>query len=291
MLRIRFHKPAPGLEQFVRFYVQREAQIRGAAVVHPVPARANPMIEFIFGDSFDVLDLAQMAHRKSPSNVVVVGPQTYRRVEMQLQGNLESFVIMLQPDGLHRLFSIPMHDLTDQDYEGHSVLGSFVSQARERLGNSRSFEDRVGLVDELLLCRSFLSLSFDGVSAAAHRIIQTGGRVGIAALADRAGLGMRQFERRFIQKVGMRPKLFARIARFEAALESKARFVTRSWTDVAHDFGYYDQMHMVHDFAEFTGGTPTETLTQLETVFVEQIKTMRSGARPATAIDNPRLIL
>jgi transcriptional regulator GlxA family with amidase domain len=104
-------------------------------------------------------------------------------------------------------------------------------------------------------------------------------------------LGIRQFERRFIQQVGMRPKLFARITRFEAALESKARFATRSWTEVAHDFGYYDQMHMVHDFAEFTGGTPTETLTQLETVFVEQIKMMRSGATSAKAVGNTRLIL
>jgi hypothetical protein len=51
----------------------------------------------------------------------------------------------------------------------------------------------------------------------------------------------------------MRPKLLARIARFEAALEDKARFATKSWTDVAHEFGYYDQMHLVHDFGEFTG--------------------------------------
>ena len=76
----------------------------------------------------------------------------------------------------------------------------------------------------------------------------------IAALASRAGLSMRQFERRFIQQVGMRPKMLARVARFEAALEAKARRSTKSWTDVAHEFGYYDQMHMVHDFKEFTGG-------------------------------------
>jgi AraC-like DNA-binding protein len=290
MLRNRFHKPAPGLEQFVRFYVQREAQIRGAAVVHPVPARAAPLIEFDFGDPINVLDYKQQAQRKSPT-VVVVGSQTYRRVEMQLQGALESFVIMFQPDGLHRLFSIPMHELTDQDYEAHSVLGGFISKVRQRLGNSKSFAERVRLVDRLLLRRSLRSPSSDGISAAANATILAGGRLDISALAERVGLSMRQFERRFIQQVGMRPKLFARIARFEAVLETKACSATKSWTDVAHEFGYYDQMHMVHDFAEFTDKTPTETLVQLETVFVEQIKTMRSGTPSPKATDGSRLIL
>lgn len=290
MLRTRFHNPAPGLKHFVRFYVQREVQIRGAAVVHPVPARAASLIEFDFGDPIHALDYSQGIHRKSPV-AIVVGPQTYRRIDLELQGTLESFVIMFRPDGLHRLFSIPMHELTDRDYEAHSVLGGFIANVRERMGNERSFAERVRLVDELLLHQSIRSPRFDGISTAAHRIIQTGGRVELAALANSVGLGIRQFERRFIQQVGMRPKLFARIARFEAALESKARFIRRSWTDVAHDFGYYDQMHMIHDFAEFTGGTPTETLAQLETVFVEQIKTMRSGAASAKGIGNARMIL
>jgi AraC-like DNA-binding protein len=290
VLRIRFHRPTAGLEQFVRFYVQREVQIRGAAVLHPVPARAAPLIEFDFGDPINVFDYKQLAHRKSPT-VVVVGPQTYRRVEMQLQGALESFVIMFQPDGLHRLFSIPMHELTDEDYEGHSLLGAFISGVQQRLGGCKSLEERARCVDGFLLRRAMDSRSYDGISAAANRIVVGGGRVEIAALANRAGLSMRQFERRFIQQVGMRPKLFARIARFEAALDTKACSATKSWTDVAHEFGYYDQMHMVHDFGEFTDKTPTETLIQLETVFVEQIKTMRSGALSAKPTSSSRLIL
>jgi hypothetical protein len=72
MLRIHFHRPTPSLEQFVRFYVQREVQIRGAAVVHPVPARAAPLIEVDFGDPIKVLDYKQLAQRKSPA-VVIVG--------------------------------------------------------------------------------------------------------------------------------------------------------------------------------------------------------------------------
>jgi AraC-like DNA-binding protein len=210
---------------------------------------------------------------------------------MQLQGALESFVIMFQPDGLHQLFSIPMHELTDQDYEGHSVLGAFISRLQTRLAGCKSMEERARCVDGFLLRRAIDSRSYDAISAAANRIVVAGGRVKVAALADCTGLSTRQFERRFIQQVGMRPKLFARIARFEAVLDTKARSATKSWTDVAHEFGYYDQMHMIHDFGEFTDKTPTEILIQLETVFVEQIKTIRSGALSVKATGGPRLIL
>jgi hypothetical protein len=63
-----------------------------------------------------------------------------------------------------------------------------------------------------------------------------------------------------------------------------------SGTDVTYEFGYYDWMYMVHDFAEFTGGTPTETLNPLEAVFVERIRTVGSGPPFAVNTDS-RLIL
>jgi AraC-like DNA-binding protein len=199
-------------------------------------------------------------------------------------------VILFQPDGLHRLFSIPMHELTNQDYEAHAVLGAFISRFRQRIGGCNSFPERARLVDELLLRRAMASPHYDAISAAASQIIRLSGRVEIAALADCSGLSMRQFQRRFIRRIGMRPKLFARIARFEAALETKARSVTKTWTDVAHEFGYHDQMHMIHDFGEFAGETPTETQVQLETVFSEQIRAIRAGEMSANAGD-ARLIL
>lgn len=130
-----------------------------------------------------------------------------------------------------------------------------------------------------------------GISAAARRILLGGGSARIASLAGDAGFGVRQFERGFLQHVGMRPKLFARIARFEAALDGKARSASKSWTDVAHEFGYYDQMHMVHDFEEFTGDTPTNTLRQLELLFQPQVEALRSIQPRANGPASSRLIL
>jgi AraC-like DNA-binding protein len=285
----QFSRPARCLEPFVRFYIQRDVRILGATVIHPVPARPAPMIVFDFNDPTDVLYYGQSSATKSPS-AVVVGPQTYRRLEMQLRGALDTFVIGFQPDGIFRLFSVPTKELTDFDFEAHSVLGSVITKLGERLGNATSFAERVQVVEEALLPRALLSTGLDGVSVAAHGIISAGGRTRIPDLAAKAGLGVRQFERNFLRQVGMRPKLFARIVRFEAALEFKARLGTRSWADVAHRFGYYDQMHMVHDFAEFTGATPSETLDQLETVYVEQIKSLRTGRPTPSATDPLRLV-
>ena len=291
MLDIRFCAPTPGLASFVRFYIHRRAVIGpGIVVAHPVPARATPMLEFDFADQVDVRYGDQQALVKSPI-AVVVGPQTSRRVEMQLQGSLESLVIMFQPDGLYRLFSIPMHHLTDQDYDAHSVLGAFIAQTRQRLGECVSFAQRVSFLDETLLRQAQRSLHFDGISAAAHQIMRSGGQNNLRQLAETANLGVRQFERRFISQVGMRPKLFSRIARFEAALDFKARFEASSWADVAHRFGFYDQMHMIHDFAEFTRETPTHFLQQVEAVYVEQIRAMRSSGRSITADPSSRLVL
>ncbi len=140
----RICRPAPGLETLVRFYVQRTLKISGPSVVQPVTARAVPMMPFALGESYKALVHKQRLLKKS-NTVTLVGPQTHRRVDLHLQGALEDFAIFFQPDGLCRLFSIPMDQLIDQDFEGHAVLDAFVSQIHQRLGECCSFEERVRL--------------------------------------------------------------------------------------------------------------------------------------------------
>jgi AraC-like DNA-binding protein len=290
MHSIRLIRPAPQLRKYVRFYAQREVAIHDAVVVHPATARAAPLIEFVFGDRFEVVYCKHTRIEITP-RVAIVGLQTHCRVHLRLQGTVQCFVIVFQPTGLHGLFAIPMHELTDRDYDAHSVLDAFVPSLEQRLGECRTFAERVRVADEFLWHRALDSRAWDPISAAASQILVSDGDVRIPALAHSTGLSMRQFERSFIQQVGVRPKLYARIVRFEAALDSKARSSTKSWTDVAHEFGYYDQMHMVHDFEDFTGETPSNALTHLETLFREQLAAMRSRRPSPSAEGNPRLML
>ena len=107
MFRISFYKPAPGLQRYVQFYTQREVSLRDPLFVHPVPARAAPMIEFIFGERFKVLYAGSSVEETTPG-AVVVGMQTRPNAQLRLQGVFQSFVIMFQPSGLEDLFPVAL---------------------------------------------------------------------------------------------------------------------------------------------------------------------------------------
>jgi transcriptional regulator GlxA family with amidase domain len=99
-------------------------------------------------------------------------------------------------------------------------------------------------------------------------VIQSSGSVRVSELARQTGLGIRQFERRFAREIGISPKLYARIVRFEAALQRRAVSPTTRWTEIAHALGYHDQMHMVHDFTRLSGDSPEAIARQLD-MFVQ----------------------
>jgi transcriptional regulator GlxA family with amidase domain len=90
----------------------------------------------------------------------------------------------------------------------------------------------------------------------------------VSDLARRAGIETRQLERRFRYEIGISPKLYARIVRFEAALRFKAATPAMRWTDIAHALHYHDQMHMVHDFNQLSGDSPNAIGGQLD-MFVQ----------------------
>ncbi|GAC1420766.1 MAG: AraC family transcriptional regulator [Acidobacteriaceae bacterium] len=290
MYRVRFSAPARGLETFVRFYCEREACIRDRTIVHPVPARAAPMLEFILADSIKVHYSHQHEPVTSPTTVLV-GVQTYPRVQIQLHGMVHSFVIMFQPAGLYQLFGVPAHYLSDRDFEAHSVLGHTISALEQQLGECSTFAQRAALADAFLHRRALGSRTTAEVAGIASHMVGRDGCVRLPELAGSAGLSTRQFERRFVEAVGVNPKLCARIIRFQAALDSKARDTTRSWAEVAQQFGYFDQSHMNHDFRQFTGSSPVNALGQLEAVFQNQIAAIRAGASFPASSGNPRLIL
>jgi len=88
------------------------------------------------------------------------------------------------------------------------------------------------------------------------------GQIRMSTLAAECFLSLRQFERRFKQCIGVSPKVFARLLRFEALLDSWIQGPAISLTDVSSRLGYHDQAHVIHEFKTWAGCTPTAFLAR-----------------------------
>jgi AraC-like DNA-binding protein len=256
--------PVAALRDYVRNFQQRQADVGGCAIIYPIAARPEQFLEFYLREPYLVRSCDSGLTRIAPP-AVVVGPGTCRRVELVLQGRFDVFTIHFQPSGFHGLFGVPMWELADQAYEARAVIGPFISEVEQKLADASNFDERIRITTAFLL-RYAASRVPDAVAAAANGIFRNYDVLRVCQAAKSADLSVRQFERRFCQQVGVAPKLFARIVRFHRALHAKLSHTERAWTDIAYEFGYFDQMHMVHDFRLFSGESPTRFFARYATM-------------------------
>src|SRR5207237_7470149 len=82
----------------------------------------------------------------------------------------------------------------------------------------------------------------------------------ISDVTDETGLSARRFIQVFSEEVGLTPKLFCRVRRFQQVLSLIHTAAQVDWADVALRCGYFDQAHFIHDFQAFSGINPTTYL-------------------------------
>ena len=239
----------------------------GRVSLQPVPARSPQILEFMFGTHYQVRRRDSQV-TENVRAVALVGSRTSPSAELILSGDVDAFTIVFLPGALSILFGMPAVELTNGDFNGQEVLGQRIKELYARLGEVSSFHDRVQVANGFLTAIRPATDSVSAIFRTARIMIRHNGSVRISEIAHQSGLGLRQFERRFNREIGVSPKLYARIIRFEAALQRRAVSPTTPWTRIAHDLGYHDQMHMVHDFTRLAGDSPDAISRDLD-MFVQ----------------------
>ncbi|TPK77533.1 AraC family transcriptional regulator [Mesorhizobium sp. B2-4-17] len=165
--------------------------------------------------------------------------------------------INFTPLGARRFFRLPMSKLTDSMVVLDDVLGIEGMALRERLGNAPNWTARFDLAEAFVTARLASAAETPPEIAWAYdRIVTSGGRTRIASLAERLGWSRKHLAGSFSNAIGIGPKTLSRIVRFNRAL-GLSRQQTADWADIAADCGYADQAHLVREFRELAGETPT----------------------------------
>ncbi|MBN4683685.1 AraC family transcriptional regulator, partial [Pandoraea nosoerga] len=88
-------------------------------------------------------------------------------------------------------------------------------------------------------------------------ILRTGKVLNVEWLAKESCLSLRQYERKFVERMGVSPRYFSKVVRFENAFRMKNKGPHLDWLSIAIRCGYYDYQHLVKDYKELTNQTPT----------------------------------
>jgi AraC-like DNA-binding protein len=167
--------------------------------------------------------------------------------------------LWLDPLAGYRLLGLPMDELSGQLVDLADVLGPDGRRLGERLREAPTWRQRFALLDRFLLRRLEEGpRPSPEVGRAWERLVGSGGAVPIGRLAEEVGWSHKRLLARFRRQVGLRPKTAARLVRFEGVLGRLDERRPLDWGRVAREVGYADQAHLIRDFHQFTGATPTE---------------------------------
>ena len=171
--------------------------------------------------------------------------------------------VHFKPGGANALFSMPLSELRNDVVTLDVFWNSAAVSLRDQLLEAPTPTDKFRILEDALLARRRSREStHPAVRYALDYFIRQPQIVSVGDITDKISLSPRRFIELFNDQVGMTPKVFCRVRRFQRALEEIQRRRNLKWAELAPDCGYYDQAHFICDFKEFCGLTPADYLNQ-----------------------------
>ena len=167
--------------------------------------------------------------------------------------------IHFKPGGAATILGVPAGALADAHVELEALWGRRAIELRERLCAAADSAQRFQILEQVLMGMLPRAPNVRGeVAMALGRLGAP--RVEVAEVAKEVHLSHRRFIELFTEQVGMTPKRYSRVRRFQRALALATRRGAPAWAELALECGYCDQAHLCRDWVELTGLSPMEFL-------------------------------
>lgn len=177
----------------------------------------------------------------------LIGPRS-RFTDVRMANRLLTCGARLRPGALPSLTHFPASDFTDRSVPVEDVFGAHGKLLIERLEGLRSPIPAIRVISD------FLCHKWTGQNRVVH--LPLGPYTRVEDMATQTGLPIRTLRSRFTQYLGLSPKRVIRIERLHRALaSSQGRSI--AWAEIAASSGFADQAHMIREFYDFLGESPT----------------------------------
>lgn len=217
-------------------------------------ANTEQNLYFLVNDPMKVVPAVNVEIPAPP--VVLTGPK-YKPVGLLFGKDHLMIKVAFHPTGTYRLLGINMQQTVNTGLDAAAFWGDDVKDIVKQLRETSSYDKMIEIVS------SFIEQKFkelgrpeEPIDEIAVRMLDPFNDHTLEEWASMACLSLRQFERSFVTRVGVSPKLFLRIVRFEYSMRVKNASAGKSWSEIALECGYTDSSHLLREYKEFAEFPP-----------------------------------
>lgn len=171
--------------------------------------------------------------------------------------------ICFKPGGARLFLPMPASEVTNQVVDLFTLWGTAAFDLREQLQAVRSRVEMVRILERFFLAYvAWERTPHPAIPFALSSFQVEKGRHSVSDMTAQLGVSPKRFIHLFEEAVGLTPKVFCRLLRFQEGLSLIEAGQWSSWADLALSCGYFDQAHFIHDFQAFSGLTPQAYMAQ-----------------------------
>jgi AraC-like DNA-binding protein len=254
MLFYRLISPSPALKQYIKCIWVLESPPQALMQAERVLPDGCVEMIFHYGDAFE--SSRDSIHFEQQSKTVISG-QLLNNIFLRPTGSSKMIGVRFYPAGAYYFTGVPLKELINSIVDLDDMFTAEAKIAEELVNISESIHDKINVIESFILDRikrNNIKEAYTG--KAAEIILSHNGQITVKELSELAGSGERKLQRDFEDYIGLSPKQFARIARFQNAVKVMNMNLL-NLTATAYECGYYDQAHFVKEFTEISGQTPS----------------------------------
>lgn len=252
-----YFMPEPSLQQYVENIIVIELNFNEDFIneITIVPDYRSCLC-FILEDKISAYENGQLVARE---NVILASFHLFSTI-MNLGKKHRAVCVQFKPIGWNSLMeNIPQNEVLNNCYDAKLFLGNYAAILSEQLAEASSAPMQNQIIQSFLRKKLNSLPTASPFDRAIDIFIRSGGNLTIEQTASLACLSLRQFERLCNHKIGVSPRMFGRLIRFSNTYKLKEQHPNLSWNKIAFHCGYFDHMHLIRDFKQFSGTIPTIT--------------------------------
>ncbi len=247
----RYILPSAQLQPFIRYYWILKTNENIDTLTFPIGC---PQLIFHRRSRFYIPEL------ESDQACFSISGQVNFPARIQSSDDVETIVVVFYPHAIGTMFNIPVSSFYNQEIDGYSLGDKRLNILAEDVLNADDADEAIKMIEKWLLSRleDIAIYNFKRVGTSLKHLLLDN-TISVESMAQLACLSRKQYERVFFNAVGMKPKEYSSVVRFQKSLWLMQKG-NRDFADIAYSCGYADQSHFIRECRRYSGATPVELL-------------------------------